>query len=125
MLNQYVSVDYVIVGGGIMGLSLARASIAVVEKENKIGVHASGLNSGVLHSGIYYKKGSLKAKFCLEGSRAMAAYCDQHQLPIHRIGKIILSQTHEDGPVLDMLYQRAIYNGAKVSLIDEKEYTMN
>lgn len=122
-------IDYVIVGAGILGLSIARelkanhplASIVVLEKENQIGLHASGRNSGILHAGIYYKSDSLKAKFCLEGSRAMAAFCDEHQLPIKRIGKMIVSDKASDASTLEMLYQRALHNGAKVSLIQSDE----
>ncbi|MCI0447147.1 FAD-dependent oxidoreductase, partial [bacterium] len=74
--------DFVIVGAGIMGLAITRelrkrhpfSSIALLEKENALGKHASGRNSGVLHSGIYYPAGSLKAKLCAEGAREMAAY---------------------------------------------------
>jgi L-2-hydroxyglutarate oxidase len=121
--------DVVIVGAGIMGLSIARAlkeqnqalSIAILEKESKIGLHASGRNSGVLHSGIYYNEDSLKAKFCREGAIAMASYCDENNLPIKRIGKIILPIKPNDEHVLHMLHQRAIKNGAKVYLIDGKE----
>jgi len=129
MLKNSGSVDYVIIGAGIIGLSIAReltkhhprAKIAVVEKESQIGLHASGRNSGVLHSGIYYKEGSLKARFCLEGAKAMAAYCDEYQLPINRIGKVIVAQKKTDIPVLEMLYQRALKNGAQVSLLQESE----
>ena len=122
-------VDYVIIGAGIGGLSLARelkiqypnARIAVIEKEARIGLHASGRNSGVLHAGIYYKPESLKAMCCLEGSRAMAAYCDEHQLPISRVGKIIVTTKPDEAPILETLQQRATQNGAKVRLITRAE----
>lgn len=122
-------VDFVIIGAGIIGLSIAReltqqypqAKIAILEKESQIGLHASGRNSGVLHSGIYYPENSLKAKFCLEGARAMAAYCEEHRLPIHRIGKLIVSKKQDDGSTLELLYQRACNNGAKTQLITEDE----
>jgi L-2-hydroxyglutarate oxidase LhgO len=122
-------VDYVIVGAGIMGLSIARqllcqfpqVKIAILEKEAEVGLHASGRNSGVLHSGIYYEKGSLKANFCLQGARAMAAYCDEHQLPIQRTGKVILALKKGDLPILNKLYQRALDNGAKVNLLTADE----
>ena len=119
-------VDYVIIGAGIVGLTLARelsiqhpqAKIAVIEKEAEVGLHASGRNSGVLHAGIYYKEESLKAKFCLEGSKAIAAYCDEYSLPIQRVGKVILPLKESDDAVLHMLYQRGLKNGAHVKLID-------
>src|SRR5579859_2694556 len=90
--------DYVIAGAGIVGLSIARelkkrspaARIVVLEKEREVGLHASGRNSGVLHSGIYYPAGSLKGKLCAAGAREMAAFCDEQQLPIDRLGKVIL-----------------------------------
>jgi L-2-hydroxyglutarate oxidase len=126
---QSQTFDIVIVGAGIMGLSIARAlkrknetvKIAILEKESVIGLHASGRNSGVLHSGIYYSEDSLKAKFCREGAIAMANYCHEHQLPIKQIGKIILPTKPNDESMLKVLHQRAIKNGAKVYLIDSKE----
>lgn len=124
-----MQVDYVIIGAGIVGLSIARqlkaqspnAKIAVIEKESTIGLHASGRNSGVLHAGIYYKPDSLKAICCLAGSRAMAAYCDEHQLPIQRVGKIITTTKANEDNVLAMLQQRATQNGANVKLISQAE----
>ncbi|WP_133129591.1 L-2-hydroxyglutarate oxidase [Legionella yabuuchiae] len=129
MLNNSFSADYIIIGAGIIGLSLARelrerqpqANIVILEKETEIGLHASGRNSGVLHSGIYYKEGSLKAQLCLQGARAMSAYCERHQLPIHRTGKIIVPSKPSDEGMLQTLYQRAQHNGANVSLIDAHE----
>jgi (S)-2-hydroxyglutarate dehydrogenase len=117
--------DFVIIGAGIVGLSVARElaaqypqkKIIILEKERKLGLHASGRNSGVLHSGIYYQEESLKARFCREGAQLIARYCDEHKLPIHRTGKLIIPQTEQDIPILDMLYQRAQNNGAKVSLM--------
>ncbi len=126
MSTYFISADFVIVGAGIIGLSIAReltmkcpqATVIVFEKEHQIGLHASGRNSGVLHSGIYYQEGSLKARLCLTGARTMAAYCDEHRLPINRIGKIILPRNDSDKDVLHMLYQRSLANGAKTELID-------
>lgn len=127
--TNLIHADYAIIGAGIIGLSLARelrerdpaAKIVILEKEDSIGRHASGRNSGVLHSGIYYKEGSLKAQFCLNGSRAMAAYCDEHGLPISRTGKVIVPLQESDAPVLTMLYERARHNGADVRLIQRDE----
>lgn len=121
------TVDFLVVGAGVLGLSLARelkqrhpdSQIIVFEKEPHLGKHASGRNSGVLHSGIYYPEGSLKARVCVEGARAMAAYCDEHQLPISRLGKVIVPTRPEDDAQLDLLYRRALANGARAELIDE------
>lgn len=127
--NQFTCFDIIIIGAGIMGLSIARSlykqnsslKIAVIEKEDGLGVHASGRNSGVLHSGIYYESNSLKSKHCLNGARAMAAYCEEHHLPIKRTGKIILPIKPGDEEILMLLHQRAINNGAKVHLINRQE----
>ncbi|MDF1757365.1 MAG: L-2-hydroxyglutarate oxidase [Legionellaceae bacterium] len=122
-------VDFIIIGAGILGLSVARelkmqypkAKIAIIEKESEIGLHASGRNSGIMHAGIYYKSDSLKAKFCLNGARAMMAYCDEHNLPIDRIGKIILPTKSSDEGMINTLYKRAQSNGTSVELIDNDE----
>ncbi|MFQ5729617.1 MAG: L-2-hydroxyglutarate oxidase [Waddliaceae bacterium] len=123
-----ITADIVIIGAGIMGLSIARElkrrqpnqKIIVLEKETTLGIHASGRNSGVLHTGIYYAENSLKAKVCAEGAREIAAYCDEQQLPIKRVGKVILP-IHEDNTGLDLLFHRAKANGAKVELIDTQQ----
>jgi len=116
-----------VIGGGIIGLTLARelserlpnARIAVLEKESSPGCHGSGRNSGVLHSGIYYPEGSLKARLCSAGSRAMAAYCEEYRLPMARYGKVILPLREEDDARLDLLYRRGLNNGARVEILDE------
>lgn len=117
--------DFVIIGAGILGLTVARelktqypkASIVVLEKEPTVGLHASGRNSGILHAGIYYKSDSLKAKFCLEGSRAITQYCETHRLPIDYIGKLIVPSKISEVDVLHTLHQRALQNGANVRLV--------
>jgi L-2-hydroxyglutarate oxidase LhgO len=121
--------DVIIIGAGIIGLSIARAlkeqtpslSIAIFEKEAVVGLHASGRNSGVLHSGIYYDEHSLKARFCRDGALAMASYCYEHHLPIKRLGKVIIPLKSDDQEVLKRLQQRAVNNGARVHLIDGNE----
>jgi L-2-hydroxyglutarate oxidase LhgO len=123
--------DFVIVGGGITGLTIASelkkrypdSRLLLLEKETELGRHGSGLrNSGVLHSGIYYPERSLKAQLCSAGSQAMEAYCDANSLPIHRIGKIIVPTRRRDDGILDMLLERAAANKARaVTLIDEKQ----
>ena len=88
--------DYLIIGAGIIGVSIARELakrypdkiIIVIDKENKEAQHASGRNSGVLHAGFYYTEDSLKAKFTREGNMAMTAYCEDNNLPIRKCGTI-------------------------------------
>lgn len=115
----------VIAGAGILGLTLARelvhrtgAEIVLLEKEDRIGCHASGRNSGVLHAGIYYHPESLKAQICLTGNRLMQAYCRQNDLPLRNCGKVIVARSRSELPVLKTLYHRARINGARVELID-------
>lgn len=121
--------DYVVLGAGIVGLSIARevvarepaARVLVIEKEDRPGRHASGRNSGVLHSGIYYPSESLKAKVCAAGAKAMAAYCEENDLPILRVGKVIVPARSQDDPQVDLLYRRAQANGVRIRLIDAEE----
>ena len=118
--------DIAIIGAGIVGLTVARelkrrepgAEILVLEKEDRPGRHASGRNSGVLHSGIYYPSGSLKARLCGEGAREMAEYCEARRLPLRRIGKILLPTGPRDGPQLDLLAERAAANRVEFERLD-------
>ena len=120
--------DVLIVGGGIIGLTLARelvalgrAGVVVLEKEPELGRHASGRNSGVLHAGIYYAPETLKARSCLSGNRLMRAYCKDKGLPLVEAGKVVVARSEEEQPVLEELHRRAVANGARVELIDEKQ----
>lgn len=120
-------VDILIIGAGIVGLTIARklvqrgyARIGILEKEPDVGYHASGRNSGVLHAGIYYAPDSMKAATCLDGNLRMQAYCQRKGLPIENTGKVIVARNKSELPVLNTLYERAQANGAKVDLIDEK-----
>jgi len=107
--------DTIIIGGGIVGLAIAREllsrepkqRIAIFEKEPELGKHASGRNSGVLHSGIYYPPASLKGRLCTEGSRLMREYCDERKLPIARIGKVVVPANAAGDDQLDVLLERA------------------
>lgn len=119
--------DVVIVGGGIVGLTIARELVArgvrdlvVLEKEPTLGRHASGRNSGVLHAGIYYAPDSRKARTCLAGNLAMRAYCEEKGLPLLACGKVIVAREEAEVPVLDELARRATANGARVEMLDEK-----
>lgn len=120
--------DFLICGAGILGLAMARElarrgheNIVVLEKEESLGKHASGRNSGVLHAGIYYTPDSLKARFCLSGNRMMKDYCREKGLPLDETGKVIVAKSEEELPALQGLYERARANGAQVELIDEKQ----
>lgn len=111
--------DYCIVGAGIVGLATARAlhrrnparKLLVLEKERAVAQHQTGHNSGVLHQGIYYKPGSLKAELSARGARQLAEFCAQHALPIARVGKVIVATDESELPRLALLYERAIANG--------------
>jgi (S)-2-hydroxyglutarate dehydrogenase len=120
--------DVLIVGGGIIGLTLARellargrAGVVVLEKEPELGRHASGRNSGVLHAGIYYAPDTLKARSCLSGNRLMRAYCKEKGLPLVESGKVIVARSEAEQPALEELHRRALANGARVELVDEKQ----
>jgi L-2-hydroxyglutarate oxidase LhgO len=119
--------EVVIVGGGIVGLSIARElasrgarDVLVLEKEEGLGRHASGRNSGVLHAGIYYAPDSRKARTCLAGNMAMRAYCKEKGLPLLECGKVVVAREDSELPVLDELFRRATANGARVEMLDEK-----
>lgn len=111
--------DVAIVGGGIIGLATARAlldgrpdlDLVVLEKESSVGTHQSGRNSGVLHSGLYYEPGSLKAKLCVEGAALMVDFCHGHDIPLTRDGKVVIATSDDDSRRLDELERRAHANG--------------
>ena len=86
-------------------------SLAILEKEATVGAHQTGHNSGVIHSGVYYKPGSLKARLCVEGSRALVEFCQHHSVPHELCGKVIVASTEADLPRLDELYRRGLQNG--------------
>ncbi len=120
--------EIVICGAGIVGLTLARellrrghSDILILDKEPEPGRHASGRNSGVLHAGIYYAPGSLRARSCLEGNRRMQEYCREHGLPLVNNGKVIVARDESELPGLRTLFERAQQNGADVALIDERQ----
>ncbi|HUK88701.1 MAG TPA: L-2-hydroxyglutarate oxidase [Terriglobales bacterium] len=111
--------DLVIVGGGIVGLATALAllerrpelRLAVLEKEPRLAAHQSGHNSGVIHSGIYYKPGSLKAETCVEGATAMLEFCRAHGIPHKVCGKVVVATSQEEVPALEELRRRGEANG--------------
>ncbi|XP_063500666.1 L-2-hydroxyglutarate dehydrogenase, mitochondrial isoform X4 [Symphalangus syndactylus] len=124
------SFDIVIVGGGIVGLASARAlilrhpslSIGVLEKEKDLAVHQTGHNSGVIHSGIYYKPESLKAKLCVQGAALLYEYCQQKGISYKQCGKLIVAVEQEEIPRLQALYERGLQNGVRgLRLIQQED----
>ena len=117
--------DVAIVGAGIVGLATAyqiserypQLSICVLEKEPLVGQHQSGRNSGVLHSGIYYKPGSLKARNCREGRQAMEQFCATHGIPFEQCGKVIVAVDDCELPALQRIFDRGCENGVQCELI--------
>src|SRR5262245_53361849 len=111
--------DLTIIGGGIVGLATAvalserhpRTRLLVLDKEPRIATHQTGHNSGVIHSGIYYKPGSYKARLCVEGARLMTEFCDGHGILYERCGKVIVATTDAEIPRLQTLYERGTANG--------------
>jgi L-2-hydroxyglutarate oxidase LhgO len=111
--------DLVVVGGGIVGLATAfkllrkkpGTSVLVLEKESSVGLHQTGHNSGVLHSGIYYKPGSLKAQIAVRGAREMVRFCEEHDVPFELSGKVIVAASEEERPRLEALLARGRENG--------------
>jgi len=120
--------DFVIVGAGIVGLTIARAlaerhlgSILILEKESELGRHASGRNSGVLHTGIYYGTDTLKAKVCAEGARLLREYAAKHRISFFKNGKVIVATEPNAVGTIDELYHRGLANGARVEKITPAE----
>jgi (S)-2-hydroxyglutarate dehydrogenase len=118
--------DVIIVGAGIVGLATAFSlqqaypdkTIVVLDKEDRVAFHQSGRNSGVLHSGIYYKPGSLKALTCRAGKRAMEEFCEREAVPYEICGKVIVAVTEAERDALKTLYRRGKANGVRCELID-------
>ncbi len=118
--------DVAIVGGGIVGLATARAlreraphaRLVILEKEPKLASHQTGHNSGVIHSGIYYRPGSAKARLCVEGRHLMLRFCEKQGIRVDRCGKVIVATSKAELPRLHSLYERGRANGVPVELID-------
>ncbi len=130
----YMALDVIIVGGGIVGLATAHRlleqkpdlKIALFEKENMVSMHQTGNNSGVIHSGLYYKPGSLKAKNCIDGYHQLIEFCQTHDIPFELTGKIVVASTEEQKPLLQNLYVRGQENGLdgikKITLEEMREH---
>jgi len=121
--------DFLIIGGGIIGVSIARelkksfpaCSITLLEKEQQYGLHASGRNSGVLHAGFYYTADSLKARFTREGNQVLREYCKVKGLPLNECGKLVVAQNERELPQMEELLRRGAANGVPLESISEED----
>ena len=117
-------IDVAVVGGGVVGLATALAlaadgaSVCVLEKDARVGHGTSTRNSGVIHAGLYYPAGSLKAQLCVEGRDRLYAFCGQHDIPHQRCGKLVVATTTDEVPELEPLYARATGNGVRCEIVD-------
>ena len=121
--------DYIIIGGGIVGVSTAwqlqqrfpDKKILLLEKESEFATHQTGHNSGVIHAGVYYEPGSLKAKFCREGVNATINFCKQHNIPFNQCGKLLVATNELEVKRMEALYQRCKKNNIEVELLDKQQ----
>lgn len=126
--------DVVIVGGGIVGLATGMKilksrpdlKLAILEKENQLAKHQTANNSGVIHSGLYYKPGSLKATNCINGYHELVNFCKEEKIPFEITGKVVVATREDQKPLLDTLLTRGLQNGLsgtrKITLEELKEY---
>jgi L-2-hydroxyglutarate oxidase len=121
--------DYVVVGGGIVGVSTAwqlqsrfpDKSILLIEKESGFSCHQTGHNSGVIHAGVYYAPGSLKAEFCKAGVEATTAFCAKHDIPVENCGKLLVATSELEVERMQALFDRCHQNGLDVELLDQHQ----
>jgi L-2-hydroxyglutarate oxidase len=121
--------SYVVIGGGIVGLAVAHrllqdrpgATVTVLEKEDRVAAHQTGRNSGVIHSGIYYRPGTDRARLCVAGARSMVEFCKDHGVPVDVCGKLIVATAEAELPRLHALAERAQANGVPARLITPPE----
>ena len=118
-MNDGALQDIAVVGGGIVGLATALELLTLrpglrlilIEKEKEVAAHQTGHNSGVIHSGLYYRPGSLKADLCVKGARRMITFCQENGIPYQQCGKVVVATTTKELPALDELYRRGVANG--------------
>ena len=116
--------DVLIIGGGIIGLSIGIAlleskpslKVIIAEKEKSLGLHASGRNSGVLHAGFYYSPDSLKAKFCRDGNKELRKVAKKHGIEVRDVGKVVVARNEDENNRIDTLFERGIVNGVDIEL---------
>lgn len=124
-MKEIYECDFAIIGGGIMGLTLAlelsqmasSSRILVIEKEDQLGFHASGRNSGVLHAGFYYSTESLKAKHCRDGNALMKEFLSERGIPLNSCGKVVVTKSESEIPILETLFSRGRDNGINLELL--------
>lgn len=122
-------IDYLVIGAGIIGISIGNSllkkypnrRVVIADKESKLGSHASGRNSGVLHAGFYYSPDSLKAKFCREGNIELNKIIAKHSIDIRRTGKVVVTKNQEELPRLQSLYERGLRNEVKLELLPSSD----
>ena len=127
MVKQHEKCDLLILGAGIIGISIGIAylkansgkKVVIADKENQAGKHASGRNSGVLHAGFYYSPESLKARFCREGNSQLREIAKKYGIPIREIGKVVVTRNIEEDSRLEQLFERGLSNGVDLELLDE------
>lgn len=118
--------DVLIIGGGVVGLSTGIAfleanpslKVVIAEKEFRLGLHASGRNSGVLHAGFYYSPDSLKAKFCRDGNQELRKLANKFNIPVREVGKVVVARNSEENERLETLFSRGITNGVELEIFD-------
>ena len=116
--------DVLIIGGGIIGLSIGIAlleskpflKVIIAEKEKSLGLHASGRNSGVLHAGFYYSPDSLKAKFCRDGNKELRKVAKKHGIEVRDVGKVVVARNEDENNRIETLFERGIKNGVEIEL---------
>ena len=126
MVNEHMKCDLLILGAGVVGISIGIAyleanpgkKVIIAEKEGSIGKHASGRNSGVLHAGFYYSPETLKAKFCREGNKQLRILAKKYSIPVREVGKVVVARNSDEDARLDPLFERGVNNGVDLEVVD-------
>ena len=121
--------DFIVIGGGIVGLATARqlqqqfsgATVVVLEKEKKLAAHQTGHNSGIIHAGVYYAPGSLKARFCRDGNRDTKQFCQEHDIPYRVTGKLLVATDERDAERMEDLLERCRINEIETEVFDQQQ----
>ncbi len=118
--------DVLIIGAGIVGLSAGIAflesdpslKVVIAEKGPRLGLHASGRNSGVLHAGFYYSPDSLKARFCRDGNQELRSIAEKYNIPVREVGKVVVARNDDENDRLETLFRRGVENGVELEILD-------